>query len=123
MVAKLAEWLKQAGEKTSHLRWLNIGPRLTLCFLFIILAMLVGNAILLRQFQEAEGQAERLSGVDQELIAVLQAHANLMSFYEKLEALADSENSAALMAETEPLRNALLEDNRRTKKYPESFAA
>ncbi|WP_263351987.1 ATP-binding protein [Acidicapsa acidisoli] len=115
MVAKLAEWLKQADEKTSHLRWLNIGPRLTLCFLFIILAMLVGNAVLLWQFREASEQAERLSGVDQELIAVLQAHANLMSFYERLEALANSENSAALVEETESLRDALLDDSRRSR--------
>ena len=73
MVAKLAEWAKKAGEKTSHLQRLNIGSRLTLCFILIILAMLVGNAVLLWQFQRARDQAESLSGVDQELIAVLQA--------------------------------------------------
>jgi len=115
VVAKLAEWTKQAGKKTSYLHGLNIGPRLTLCFIFIILTMLVGDAILLWQFHRAREQAERLSGVDQELIVVLQAHTSLMSFYERLEALADSEDTAKLVTEAESLRNALLEDSRRSR--------
>jgi PAS domain S-box-containing protein len=115
VVAKLAEWTKQAGKKTSYLHELNIGPRLTLCFILIILTMLVGDAILLWQFHRAREQAERLSGVDQELIVVLQAHTSLMSFYERLEALADSEDTAKLVTEAESLRNALLEDSRRSR--------
>jgi PAS domain S-box-containing protein len=115
VVAKLAEWTKQAGKKTSYLRGFNIGPRLTLCFFFIILMMLVGNVILLWQFHLAREQAERLSGVDQELIVVLQAHTSLMSLYERLEALADSEDTAKLVTEAESLRNAVLEDNLRSR--------
>jgi PAS domain S-box-containing protein len=115
VVTKLTEWTKQAGKNTSHLRGLNIGPRLTLCFIFIILTMLVGNAILLWQFHRAREQAERLSGVDQELIVVLQAHTSLMSFYERLEALADSEDTAKLVMEAESLRKALLEDSLRSR--------
>jgi PAS domain S-box-containing protein len=115
VVAKLAEWTNQAGKKTSHLHGLNIGPRLTLCFIFIILAMLVGDAVLLWQFQRAREQAELLSGVDQELIVVLQAHTSLMSFYERLEALADSEDTAKLVTEAESFRIALLEDSRRSR--------
>jgi PAS domain S-box-containing protein len=115
VVAKLAEWTNQAGKKTSHLHGLNIGPRLTLCFIFIILTMLVGDAVLLWQFQRAREQAELLSGVDQELIVVLQAHTSLMSFYERLEALADSEDTAKLVTEAESFRIALLEDSRRSR--------
>ncbi len=92
---------------------LNIGPRLTLCFVFIILAMLVGNAVLLWQFQQVRAQAELLSGVDQKLIAVLQAHTNLISFYERLDVLAHAENTGRLVSEVEALHNALLENNRR----------
>jgi PAS domain S-box-containing protein len=77
--------------------------------------MLMGNAILLWQFQRAREQAERLSGIDQELIVVLQAHTRLMSFYERLEAIADSEDAPKLVTETESLRNALLEDSRRSR--------
>jgi PAS domain S-box-containing protein len=108
-------WAKQAGEKLFHFHRLNIGSRLTLCFVFIILAMLVGNAVLLWQFHRARAQAERLSAFDQELIAVLQAHTNLMSLYERLDALAHSEDTARLVSESEALRNALLENNRRSR--------
>src|SRR6266446_3062962 len=106
--------VKQAGDKAPRLHRLNIGPRLTLCFAFIILAMLVGNAVLLWQFRVVRDQTQRLHGVDQELVLVLQAHTNLMSFYERLDALARSEDTARLVREAEPLRAALLEDSRRT---------
>jgi len=115
VVTKLAGWAKKAGDRTFPLDRLNIGPRLTLCFAFIILAMLLGNAVLLWQFHRVSVQAERLSGVDQELIAVLQAHTNLMSFYERLDELAHSENTAGLMTEAELLRTALVEDSRRSR--------
>lgn len=108
----LGRFLKQAGKGAFHLHQLNIGPRLTLCFVFIILTMLSGDAILLWQFHSAQAQAKRLSGVDEELITVLQAHANLMSFYELLDVLAHSEDTARLLRETEPLRQALLQDGR-----------
>jgi PAS domain S-box-containing protein len=113
VVAKLAAWARRAGERTLRLHRLNIGPRLTLCFVLIILTMLLGNAVLLSQFYQVRVQAERLTGVDQELIVILQAHTNLMSFYERLEALADSENAPELVKEAELLRNDLLENGRR----------
>ena len=115
MAAKLTRWAEQAAEKTFHLHRLNIGPRLTLCCGLIILAMLVGNAVLLWQLHLARAQADRRSGVDQELIAVLQIHTNLMSFCERLDALAHSENTALLVREAKPLRNALLENTQRSR--------
>ncbi|HEY4817776.1 MAG TPA: ATP-binding protein [Candidatus Acidoferrum sp.] len=115
MLGKLAGWAKQVGDSTFHLHRFNIGPRLTLCFLFIILALLVGNAVSLWQFHLARTQADRLSGVDQELIAVLQAHTSLMSFYERLDVLAHSENTGQLVNEVEALRNAILQESRRSR--------
>ena len=115
VVAKVAEWAKQVGEKTLLFHRLNIGPRLTLCFVFIILAMLAGNTVLLWQFHRVRAQAEHLSGVDRELIAVLQAHTNLMSFYQKLDELAHLEDTARLVREVEPLRDALLKDTQRSR--------
>jgi PAS domain S-box-containing protein len=114
-VVKLARWAKEASESNFHLDRLNIGPRLTLCFLSIILALLLGNAVLLWQFHQARAQAERLGGVDQELIAVLQTHISLMSFYERLDALAHSESTDDLLNEAETIRNALLQNSRRTR--------
>jgi signal transduction histidine kinase len=43
-----------------HLDRLDIGPRLTLCFLSIILALLLGNAVLLWQFQQARAHVRNL---------------------------------------------------------------
>jgi PAS domain S-box-containing protein len=111
VVAKLAARAQEAGERTLRLHRLNIGTRLTVCFVVIVLAMLLGNSVLLWQFYHARLQAERLTGVDQELIVVLQAHANLMSFYERLDVLADSENTAELITEAEKLRTDLLENS------------
>jgi hypothetical protein len=62
VVTKLGGWAKQAGEITPRLDRLNIGLRLTLCFAFIILAMLVGDAVLRWQFHVVQGQTERLRG-------------------------------------------------------------
>jgi signal transduction histidine kinase len=114
VVRKLRVWAKQASGR-ARLRRLNIGPRLTLCFAFIILAMLVGNAVLLWQFHIVRDQTQRLHGVDQALVLVLQAHTNLMSFYERLDALAHSQDTARLVTEAGPLRTALIEDSRRTR--------
>ena len=77
--------------------------------------MLLGGGFLLWQFQVARNQAELLSGVDQELIAVLQAHTSLMSFYERLDALAHFENTRLLLSEVEALRAALLQDSQRSR--------
>jgi transcriptional regulator with GAF, ATPase, and Fis domain/HAMP domain-containing protein len=115
LFAKFARWAKQVSERTFHIHQLNIGPRLTLCFVFIILAMLVGNVVLLWQFHLAQAQTERLGGVDRELITVLQAHADLMSFHERLDVLAQSEDTAGLLKEVEPLRNALLEESEHSR--------
>jgi PAS domain S-box-containing protein len=115
VVARFDGWAKQADERTSLLRRLNIGPRLTICFVLIILAMLVASTVLLWQFQRVRSQAERLSGVDQELIIVLQAHTSLMSFYERLDALAQSENTAEFVREAESLHAAVVEDSRRIR--------
>jgi signal transduction histidine kinase len=115
VLGKLAGWAKKVGESTFHLHRFNIGPRLTLCFLFIILALLVGNAVSLWQFHLARTQADLLSGVDQELIAVLQAHTSLMSFYERLDVLADSENTGQLVREVEAVRHAILQESQRSR--------
>jgi signal transduction histidine kinase/HAMP domain-containing protein len=94
---------------------LKIRPRLTLCFALIILAMAAGNVILLWQFDRARTQAERLSSVDHKFIAVLQAHINLLSSHERLDRLADSQDSALPVSELEALRHDIVEGSRRSK--------
>jgi PAS domain S-box-containing protein len=115
MTASLLHKLRQVVDRTFHLHRLNIGPRLALCLMLIILAMSAGSAVLIWQFQEARTQAERLTGVDQELIAVLRAHISFMSFYEHLDVLAQTENTTILVQQIEAIHNAFLQETERAR--------
>jgi signal transduction histidine kinase/HAMP domain-containing protein len=94
---------------------LNIGPRLILCFVFIVLSMLGGDAVSLWQFHIVRLQTKRLDGLDQELVAVLRLHASLLTFHDRLEAIADYEDVTRLAAEAGSLNRAVLEDTQRAK--------
>jgi formate hydrogenlyase transcriptional activator len=101
--------------KIPNLHRLNIGLRLTLCFVVIILLMLVGNAFLLWQFHLVRLQEERLNGVAQELVAVLRFRTDLLSFHDQLDELAQSENIERLTKEAGPLGKILVEDTERAR--------
>src|SRR5258708_6733801 len=101
--------------KIPNLDRLNIGPRLTLSFIVIILLMLAGNAFLLWQFHSVRAQQGQLTGVDQELIAVLRFQSDLLSFHGKLDELALSQKVDRLMREAGPLATVLREDTERTR--------
>src|ERR1700674_4445731 len=105
--------VKSAEAKTLRASRLNIGPRLILGFVFIILSMLAADAVILWQFHLVRTQAERLNGIDEKLVAVLRVHTSLLSFHDRLEELADSQDVGRLATEGEPLRTAVLEDTRR----------
>ena len=115
MIATRLHKMKQVADRTFRLHHLNIGPRLALCFMLIILAMSAGSTVLIWQFQQARTQAERLAAVDQELIAVLQAHISFMSFYERLDVLAQTENTTILVQQIEAIHNALLQETERAR--------
>jgi PAS domain S-box-containing protein len=108
-------WAKHARMRIPSLDRLNIGPRLALFFIFIILLMLGGNALLLWQFHLARLEAERVTGVGQELIAVLRFQSDLLSFHAKLDELAESKDIERLKKEAGPLRIVLLLDTERTR--------
>src|ERR1700730_12041494 len=110
---RLKRWVKSAEAKTLHASRLNIGPRLILGFVFIILSMLAADAVILWQFHLVRTQAERLNGIDQKLVAVLRVHTSLLAFHDRLEELADSQDVGRLVTEGGPLRTAVLEDIRR----------
>jgi PAS domain S-box-containing protein len=94
---------------------LNIGPRLVLCFVLIILSMFAGDAIVLWQFHIAQLQAERLKDYNEELVSVLRIHANLLVFHDTLEAEANDENAERLVSEAERLTSAFSEDTQRVR--------
>jgi PAS domain S-box-containing protein len=101
--------------KISDINRLYIGPRLTLCFLLIILLMLLGDGLLLWEFQMARAQVDRLTGVSQELIAVGRLQATLESFYDDLDALAHVQDVARLNSEVGPLRDRLQEGTQQAR--------
>src|SRR6266446_3039027 len=110
---ELNRWAKSAYAKTLHAGRLNIGPRLILGFIFIVLSMLAADAVILWQFHLVRAQAERLNGIDQKLVAVLRVHTGLVAFHDRLEDLADSQDVGRLVTEGGPLRIAVLEDTNR----------
>src|ERR1700734_857744 len=112
--ARFSGWLRHALANLSFLYRVNINRRLTLCFIFVIVLMLVGNGVLLWQLHLIRVQVERLNGVNEEFIEVLRVHTGLLSFYERLGVLARSEDSARLLKESATLRKGLLDDAQRT---------
>jgi len=109
----LIRWVKSAEAKTLHAGRLNIGPRLILGFVFIILSMLAANAVILWQFHVVRTQAARLNDVDQKLVTVLRVHTSMLAFHDRLDGLADAEDADRLVVEAGALRAAVLEDIRR----------
>jgi len=113
--AEFARWVKRAEERTFRADRLNIGPRLILCFVVIILSMLAGDAVVLWQFHLVRAQAERLNGIDQKLVAVLRVHTSLLAFHDRLNELAQAQDEGRLVTEAGPLRTAVLEETQRAR--------
>jgi PAS domain S-box-containing protein len=99
--------------KTLHPGRLNIGPRLILGGVLIILSMLAADVVVLWQFRELRVQARRLSDIDQKLVAVLRVHTSVLAFHDRLDALIDSESVDQLVTEAGPLRTAVLREIQR----------
>jgi PAS domain S-box-containing protein len=72
--------------------------------------MLGADAVVLWQFHLVNAQAERLNGIDQQLVTLLRVHTSLLEFYAGLEALAQTEDAALLVKEAGALRTAALND-------------
>ncbi len=107
-------WVK-GSEEGPLLPRVTIGPYVIASFGFIILSMLMGDAVILWQFHVVRVHAERLNGIDQKLTALLRVHASLLVFHDRLEALSQAEDADRLAKEAGPLRTAVLEDTQRAK--------
>jgi signal transduction histidine kinase len=101
--------------RSPDVRYFNNGPRLTLTFALLVALILGGNGLLVWQFQSARLQTDRLTGVSQQLIAVLRLQESLQSFHQRLDELAHSKDVHRLITEAEPLRRTLLEQTQRTR--------
>jgi len=89
---------------------LAIDPGLKLTFALLIVLILGGNGLIFWQFHLARLQTERLADVNQQLIGVLRLQVSLLSVHQRLDRLAQSRDAAGLANESEPLREALLEE-------------
>ena len=110
---EFGRWVKRVEAKTLRAERFNIGHRLILCFVYIILVMLGADAVVLWQFHLVQAQAERLNGIDQTLVTLSRVHTSLLEFYAGVEALAQTEDAGLLVIGAGPLRTAALEDMQR----------
>jgi len=95
--------------------YFNIGRRLTLTLGLLVALILGGNGLVILQFERARLQTDRLTGVSQQLIAVLRLQEGLRSFHQRVNELAQSKDARRLVTEAKPLRTALLEQTRQTR--------
>ena len=85
----------------------NLGPRLVFTFVMLIVLILGGNALVVWQFQMTSNEAARLTGANQQLIAVLRLQAILLSYHRRLDDLARSMDMRRLVTEAKSLRGTL----------------
>src|ERR1700726_1274306 len=95
--------------------YLKIGRRPTLTLALLIVLILGGNGLVILQFERARLQTDRLTGVSQQLIAVLRLQEGLLSFHQRLSELAQSRDAHLLVTEADPLRTTILEQTRQTR--------
>ena len=101
--------------KPSDADYLNVGTRLTVTFVLLMVLILGGNGLVIWQFNLARTQTDRLAGANQQMIVVLQLQVNLLSFHQRLDDLARSRDFQRLVGEVKPLRRALHEQTQRTR--------
>jgi signal transduction histidine kinase len=95
--------------------YFNIGRGLTLIMTLLVALILGGNGLVIYQFKRAQLQTDRLTGVSQQLIAVLRLQESLRSFHQRLIELAQSKDAHRLVTEAQPLRAALLKQTQQTR--------
>jgi signal transduction histidine kinase len=94
---------------------LNVGPRLTLTFAVLIALILGGNGLVIWQFYSARAQADRLTSLSQQLIAVLRFQQSLLTFHRQLADMANSRDSALQSSDAALLRENLVEQTAQTR--------
>jgi PAS domain S-box-containing protein len=104
-----------------RLRRLNIGPRLTACFLIIVFLMGTADFLAVWQFKRVEVPAHQFYQADQKSLAVLRAHLDLMEFREALLMLANAQDEQRFAAEAALQRDRVAQDIQRAEETLRSF--
>jgi PAS domain S-box-containing protein len=105
----------------ARLRRLNIGPRLTACFLIIVVLMGAVDFIAAWQFKHIEVSARRFYQVDQKSLAVMRTHVDLMEFREALVTLANAQDERGFAVEAASQRDHVVQDVLRAEETLKSF--
>jgi signal transduction histidine kinase len=95
--------------------YFNMGRGLALILALLVALILGGNGLVIYQFKRAQLQTDRLTGVSQQLIAVLRLQETLRTFHQQLNELAQSKDAHRLITEAEPLRAALRKQTQQTR--------
>jgi PAS domain S-box-containing protein len=103
------------------LRRLNIGPRLTACFLIIVFLMGTADFLAVWQFKRVEVPAHRFYQADQKSLAVLHAHLDLVEFREALLMLANAQDEEKFAVEAASQRDHVEQDIQRAEETLRSF--
>jgi len=77
--------------------------------------ILGGNGLVILQFERARLQNDRLTGVSQQLIAVLRLQESLQLFHQRLNEITESKDARSLAIEAMPLRTAVLQQAQQTR--------
>jgi signal transduction histidine kinase len=101
--------------KLSDPDYFSVGPRLAIAFTVLIVLILLGNGLIIWEFNLARIQTDRLNGANQQLTAVLQLQVRLLAFHQKLDDSARSSDMRGLTTESETLRRALGEQVQQTR--------
>src|SRR5579884_3815286 len=101
--------------KRSDSGYFNLGTRLNVTFVLLIVLILGGNALVIWQFTLAQTQIDRLVGANQQMILVLRLQLNLLSFHRQLDDLALSKTSQRLLEQSRLLRMALRDETEQTR--------
>lgn len=95
--------------------YLSIGPGLILTFAVLVCLILAGNGLLIWQFRIAGRHTDRLSGANQQVIAVLRLQEQLLYFHQRLTALVEEEQPQRVANGIEPMRQSLLDQIGQTR--------
>ena len=93
----------------------NLGRGLVLLLALLVVLILAGNGLVIYQFERAQLQTDRLTGVSQQLIATLRLQQSLQSFHQQLDEVAQSEDAHRILTEVEPLRESLRKQTQQTR--------
>lgn len=89
---------------------LNIGPRLTACFLIIVFLIGAADVVAVWQFSRVEVPARRFYEADQKSLAVMRVHLDVMNFREALTKLAAAQDGQGFAAEAASQRDNFVQD-------------